>query len=206
MTLIAGPNGSGKSTTLDFLRRSGVETPNYFNADVIAQGLEGTPEEIARRSQQVVRDAREAAILSGRSLTYETVMSHPSHVDAIHRARQANFFVRLIFVTTDDPELNVRRVADRVAKGGHDVPDEKIRSRYRRIFDGQLLNAIIAADEALLFDTTFGDAAKKPVPHWVGHIMGFFVDRFDARGLTWAGQLERDMREAGGFVFPNDFS
>ena len=47
-------------------------------------------------------------------------------------AKQLDFEIRLIYVILNSPDLNVERVKTRVAKGGHDVSEEKIRARYQR--------------------------------------------------------------------------
>lgn len=201
LTVIAGPNGSGKTTALNFLRRAGVEVPTYWNADEVAKSLEGEPLEIAIRAQLIVREARDEAIKDRVPFSYESVMSHPSHVEAMRKARDAGFFVRLIFITTDDPALNVRRVAERVEQGGHDVPTETIVRRYGLIFRDTLLPAVQTADESFLFDTTYGQA-DAPEPAFVAHIQQFYVARFEAGKLTWATKLKADLRALGQYEMP----
>lgn len=75
--------------------------------------------------------------------SFETVMSHPSKLDIMRRAKK----VYLYFVSLQDPELNVLRVKTRVTQGGHDVDEEKIINRYARTMD-QLYDAIRIADSA----------------------------------------------------------
>lgn len=72
---------------------------------------------------------RQQLLLSGRSFSFETVMSHPSTVDFIRNASSRGFKVYLYFVSTASVAINVDRVKQRVAKGGHDVPEPKIRAR-----------------------------------------------------------------------------
>ena len=60
------------------------------------------------------------------------------------------------FVGIDDPLINVQRVANRVSKGGHGVPTEKIINRYNRTMK-MLFEAATTADEALIFDNTDSD-------------------------------------------------
>ncbi len=68
----------------------------------------------------------------GLSFSQETVFSHPSKIDALRKAREKGYRTYLYFVATASPEINVSRVANRLRCGGHDVPDEKIRSRFVR--------------------------------------------------------------------------
>ncbi len=67
-----------------------------------------------------------------RSMIFETVLSTDNKVDFIRRAKDTGFFVRTFFVSTASPKINASRIAQRVMKGGHDVPITKIISRYSR--------------------------------------------------------------------------
>lgn len=89
----------------------------------------------------------------GVSFTFETVMSSPAKVEFLCRARAQGFRTYLYFVATEDPEINVSRVAHRVSRGKHAVPREKIISRYYRSL--QLLpDAVTCADRAYVFDNS----------------------------------------------------
>lgn len=85
--------------------------------------------------------------------TFETVMSHPSKLDFMMKARAKGYKVYLYFVSLTDPSLNVQRVKSRVLQGGHDVPEEKIKERYKRTMDN-LLDAIQIADKSYIFDNS----------------------------------------------------
>jgi predicted ABC-type ATPase len=100
---------------------------------------------------------RREALGAGKSLTFETVMSSPDKVLFLRDARQRGFRTYLYYIATEDPEINVERVRNRVADGGHDVPEAKIRERYHRSI-GLLGEAVRAADRAWLFDSS-GDQA-----------------------------------------------
>jgi predicted ABC-type ATPase len=75
------------------------------------------------------------------TFTFETVMSHPSKVSLLKQARHAGYRTYLYYVATDDPAINVSRVANRVALGGHAVPEDKIVERYHRSL-GLLMDAL----------------------------------------------------------------
>lgn len=77
-----------------------------------------------REAQRQVQEAREAALASRRDYSFETVMSHPSHIDHLRRARAAGYTVTLIYVALDNPLINLDQVRNRVADGGHDVPPD----------------------------------------------------------------------------------
>jgi len=91
------------------------------------------------------------------SFTFETVMSAPDKIELLHTAQQLGYRTYLYYIATDDPEINITRVKQRVAAGGHDVPQDKITSRYQRSLK-QLPQAIKASNRAYIFDNS-GDAS-----------------------------------------------
>ena len=151
--MVAGPNGAGKTTLIRLLRLCDFEFGEYVNPDDIARDLEGSYDERARQAQIIADSRREACIEAKRSFSFETVMSHPSKVDILVRAKAAGFFVQLCFVGTDDPQTNIERVALRVAQGGHDVPTDRIAPRWNRTM-ALLGEAIKASDRSFLFDNS----------------------------------------------------
>jgi predicted ABC-type ATPase len=94
---------------------------------------------------------RSAGIKSGQSIGFETVFSDRRKLDEIDAAREQGYRSYLYFVSTGDPEVNVSRVRDRVLEGGHDVPVDKILSRYGRAM-ALLPSAIPHFDRVFLFD------------------------------------------------------
>ena len=164
------------------LKDIGVDLSDYANADDIAAELMGDAVTAGRDAQRIVVERRATALQSRKSFTYETVMSHHSHIEAMNLARENGFFVRLFFISTDDPAINVARVADRVAKGGHDVPIDRIVARYYRTLTETLFPAICAADETLVFDTTFDPSIG---PLRVAHIIGRFARLWPDHRIAW---------------------
>lgn len=182
--MIAGPNGSGKSTLIAHLRRAGIDFGEYLNADDIARGLEGEPADVARSAQVEVRERRQAALSENRSHSFETVMSHPSHIDHLRAAKAAGFTVMLYFVATDDPRINQGRVTNRVLHGGHDVPRNRIVSRYHRSL-ANLPAAIAVADGGIVFDNSRAGQPLTPLAEIrEGRIGREFVSR---RPKWWQG-------------------
>jgi predicted ABC-type ATPase len=189
--MVAGPNGSGKTTLTEWLRRQNVEFGEYINPDEIARELDGSYDARVLQAQAIADQRREACIEAKRSLSFETVMSHPSKVDILLRAKAAGFFIQVFFVGTDDPRTNVERVSNRVAQGGHDVPQDRIIARWHRTMK-LLHEAILAADQTFVFDNSAFDRIdisprlvfkssksadenpmryqlSPPVPDWVRH-------------------------------------
>jgi predicted ABC-type ATPase len=96
---------------------------------------------------------RRKALDGGRSLSFETVMSHPDKVAFLKEAQERGFRTYLYFIATEDPEINLQRVKNRVLSGGHDVPAEKVVERYHRSL--QLLGtALRYTHRAFVFDTS----------------------------------------------------
>lgn len=86
------------------------------------------------RIAQIIADYQRIKLLhSEQKFSFETVFSHEGKVALIEKAKAAGYKVYLYFVATEDPEINVYRVKQvRVKQNGHDVPEDKIRSRYYR--------------------------------------------------------------------------
>ena len=184
LLVIAGPNGAGKTTVTTRLRADhwseGVE---YLNPDDIARDRFGdwnSPEAVLQAARWA--EARREDLLGARAgIAFETVFSAPDKVDFIHRARQAGYFVRVFFIGTSDPRINASRVADRVIRGGHTVPIEKIVKRYERSL-ANLPLAIDLAHRVYVFDNSVDGVEARlcarirdgqlrkvygPLPNWV---------------------------------------
>ena len=85
--------------------------------------------------------------------TIETVLSDVRKLEYIHLAKKLGYRIYLYFVATKDVEINIRRVAQRVEQGGHDVPEDKVRKRYEKSLQN-LLETIKLCDRAYLFDNS----------------------------------------------------
>jgi predicted ABC-type ATPase len=99
----------------------------------------------------------EQLIESHISFSFETVMSHPRKIEVLEEALANGFRNYLYFVATEDPAINISRVQIRVREGGHDVPHEKIRSRYYRTLDS-LIAAIRVTNRAYIYDNSGAQA------------------------------------------------
>lgn len=85
--------------------------------------------------------------------SFETVMSHDSKLEFIKKASDLGYKTYMYFVSLEDPELNKKRVKARVQSNGHDVPEDKIVSRYYKTM-GLLYDALKLVDKAYLFDNS----------------------------------------------------
>ncbi len=161
LNLIVGPNGAGKSTL--YAKVIGPTTRlDFVNADEIAHAR-WPGEEVERSYDAAVLAAeeRDRRIADRRSFVAETVFSHESKLALIDQAR-ANGYVVILHVVIVPEELAVARVADRVQVGEHDVPEDKIRSRYHRLWP-LVVDAIGRVDEAHVYDNSTTAAALRRV-------------------------------------------
>lgn len=96
---------------------------------------------------------RHALLKSDQSFSFETVFSHPGKIEFIKKAVSRGCKFYLYFATVSSPEISIERVRQRVQEGGHDVPEDKIRTRYGRAME-QLLPAVRLAHRAYFFDNS----------------------------------------------------
>jgi predicted ABC-type ATPase len=163
LIIIAGPNGSGKtSVTKKFLHHEWAEGTTYINPDEVANEMFGDWNSIESilKAANYCAEWRERCINEKQSFVFETVMSSEDKIDFINRAKKAGFFIRLFFISTDSPTINASRIADRVMKGGHDVPITKIVSRYFKSIKN-CMKASMIVDRLYIYDNSIdGEDAR----------------------------------------------
>ena len=153
MFVIAGPDGAGKSTFYEAVLKPSVNAP-FINADIIQRDELKDPAVSAAYSAARIADARrDAALREQRSFITETTFSHPSKLELIDTAKAAGIRVATYHINVRSPELSVMRVATRVRRGGHDVPEDKIRERYERN-QALIKQAVLQSDRAYVYDNS----------------------------------------------------
>lgn len=131
--IIAGPNGAGKSTFAQEFLPNEASCPLFVNADLIAAGLSPfIPADAAVRAGRLMLEEIRRHARSGQSFAFETTLAGRGYVRLIPRWQAAGYWVHLIFLKLEHPDLAVERVATRVAQGGHDVPESVIRRRFTK--------------------------------------------------------------------------
>ncbi|PZP54850.1 MAG: hypothetical protein DI586_08650 [Micavibrio aeruginosavorus] len=132
MIIIAGPNGSGKTTVAaPFLKK--LKVKEFVNNDEIARGLSPfNYEEQALEAGRIYLRRLDNLIKIKESFAIETTLSGLSLVRQIAKAKSAGYEIRLYFITTLNVKVNISRVRNRVKQGGHNVPVEDIKRRYKR--------------------------------------------------------------------------
>lgn len=88
-----------------------------------------------------------------KSFTFETVMSSYDKIELLKLSKSLGYRNYLYYISTSDPSINVSRVNNRVSFKGHDVPEDKIISRYYRSL-GFLKEAVKLSDRAYIFDNS----------------------------------------------------
>lgn len=153
LQVFGGPNGSGKSTITSHHPPTGP----YVNADEIQQLLGCSALEAAQNAEKT----RETLLACGESFTIESVLSTDRNYDLMRRAREKGYQLRGLYILTKDPAINVRRVAHRVRLGQHDVPPDKIVTRYWRALK-KLPLFLSLCHRCLIFDNSLDRESGGP--------------------------------------------
>ena len=129
--IIAGPNGAGKTTASFNLLPDVLHCPNFVNADEIARGLSPfNPESVAIEAGRLMLKRISELLQRNESFSIETTLSTRSYFRLIEKAHTQGYEVTLLFFWLKSPEQAIERVAERVAKGGHNIPEDIIVRRY----------------------------------------------------------------------------
>jgi predicted ABC-type ATPase len=163
--MIAGPNGSGKSSLYGNTDIEAFDQSIWIiNPDLLTARIRQIEKlSLAEANLQAVIRIEawlEASIRAHQTIGVETVLSTEKYRRHVLAAKQNQFEFRLIYVVLESADLCVQRVRLRVKKGGHDVPEEKIRERWTRSI-GQLPWFLDQADQAIIFDNS--DAAPRRI-------------------------------------------
>ncbi len=165
LIIIAGPNGSGKtSVTQKFLHHEWSEGTLYINPDIVANEKYGdwNNQDAIIKAAQYCAELREHCLVEKKSFVFETVFSSIDKIDFLYRAKQAGFFIRIFFIATEHPSINASRIAKRVMDGGHDVPIQKIISRYyKSIANCRAISHVV--DRLYVYDNSIDDTNARPL-------------------------------------------
>lgn len=170
MWIVAGPNGSGKSTAYgrnDIAEFDGsvwIINPDLLTARLrVAEKLALADANLA--AVQRIEAWLNASIDVHQTIGVETVLSSPKYRPLVTKAKERGFEIRLIYVYVESVDLQLERIRIRVAKGGHDVPLDKVRDRRDRSIE-QLSWFFNAADYAWILDNSHSEpiyvAEKEP--------------------------------------------
>ena len=158
----AGTNGAGKSAIVgEFLAAKGGA---YFNPDLVAREFiqKGVPTEQANASAwKLGFNALQRAINNNEDFSFETTLGGNTIARELHQAIKAGLKICIWYVGLASPELHIARVRARVGRGGHEIPEAKIRERYPKSL-ANLVSFIGAATEVHVFDNSVESADGLP--------------------------------------------
>ena len=159
--IIAGCNGAGKTTASFTVLPEMLECREFVNADEIAAGLSPfNPEGVAIQAGRLMIERIIHLLKEGETFAFETTLATRSYVKLIQQAQKRGYFVTLLFFALSCPEQAVKRVAQRVSQGGHNIPTDVI---YRRFENGlsNLFNLYMpVCDYWTLYDNSICPARK----------------------------------------------
>jgi predicted ABC-type ATPase len=130
--ILAGPNGAGKTTFAKSFLPNEAACTTFINADLIAAGIAPfAPESAAIAAGRLMLDMVQKQVASGNSFALETTLSGKGYARMIPRWRAKGYVVELFFLSLPSADYAVERVAKRVEQGGHSIPEDVIRRRFK---------------------------------------------------------------------------
>ena len=129
--IICGCNGAGKTTASYTVLPEVLKCKEFVNADEIARGLSPfNPDNVAIEAGRLMLQRIEILLERDVTFSIETTLAAKSYINLVKRAQEKGYRVKVLFFWLNSPELAIRRVAERVAKGGHGIPEPVIMRRY----------------------------------------------------------------------------
>lgn len=150
-TIIGGVNGTGKSSLTGVLKTQTPDLGMIIDADRIAALAEVSPARGGRIALERIAGCLHRQI----SFTQETTLSGRKTERTAARAKELGYIVRLYYVGLDTPEECLARIANRVRRGGHDIPEDDVRRRFAGRWES-LSRVLPYCDEAHFFDNNNG--------------------------------------------------
>lgn len=155
--IISGCNGAGKTTASYSVLPQILQCREFVNADEIARGLSPfNPEGVAIEAGRLMLSRIQDLLSQNQSFSIETTLATRSYFNLVQQAHQQGYVVTLLYFWLSSPELAVQRVAERVSKGGHNIPTDVIHRRYYKGLDNffniymPIVDAWIIVDNSIL--------------------------------------------------------
>jgi predicted ABC-type ATPase len=150
-TIIAGVNGTGKTSLRGVLEGQNVNLGHIIDPDLIAKENNNDLIKAAKIAVNKIKDCLDKNI----SFTQETTLSGSTVLSTIKKARRQGYYVVLYYIGLNSAEESVVRIANRVRKGGHNIPEADVMRRYGRRFD-TLCAVVPYCDEINFYDNENG--------------------------------------------------
>lgn len=152
-TVIGGVNGVGKSSLTGVLRGLNSDLGIVVDTYSITARLGGDRIKGGKKAVEIIDDCLEKGV----NFTQETTLSGKKTLRTITRAKEKNYCVHLYYVGVNTAEESVFRIANRVKKGGHDIPERDVMRRFEKRFD-DLERVLPYCDKVYFYDNENGFA------------------------------------------------
>ena len=131
--VLGGINGAGKTTSARTILAETLRVMTFVNADVIAQGIAGfDPASANVAASRIMLERLHELAAQRADFAFETTMSGRLTANWLGTLRDSGYSVQQHYFWLESADLAIARVAHRVSRGGHHVPDETVRRRYRQ--------------------------------------------------------------------------
>lgn len=150
-TIIGGVNGVGKSSFTGVLARKTDDLGIIIDTDRINAEFGGDLIKGGKKAIKLIDDCLD----KGLSFTQETTLSGVRTLKTIRRAIERDYHIRLYYIGVGSCEESMLRIANRVRKGGHDIPSEDVKRRYEKRFN-DLAAVLPYCSEAEFWDNENG--------------------------------------------------
>ena len=153
--IIAGPNGAGKTTFAREFLPFYAHCPNFINSDLIAQGLAPfSPEKANIKAGKLVLEQIHDYAKQQIDFAFETTLSGKTYLRILKDFKKNGYKLHLFFLWIPNTKLAIARINRRVANGGHDVPAEDVKRRFKRSIYNLFNLYLPILDSWLLFNNT----------------------------------------------------
>ena len=158
--IIAGCNGAGKTTASFTILPEILDCKEFVNADEIAKGLSPfQPEKVSFEAGRIMLHRINELFELNQNFAFETTLATKSYKSKVIKAQKQGYTVTLLFFWLQNVELAIERVKTRVQEGGHNIPTEVIKRRYRNGIINLFDIYLPLVNEAMILDNSEG----KPV-------------------------------------------
>lgn len=130
--IVSGCNGAGKTTASYTLLPEMLECRQFVNSDEFAKGLSPfNPEGASIQASRFMLLRIRYLLQRKEDFGIETTLATRTLLKTVRMAQEAGYYVTVLYFWLNSPDLAVKRVKARVAAGGHNIPEDTIRRRYR---------------------------------------------------------------------------
>ena len=183
-TIIGGVNGVGKSSLTGVLAAESNNLGVIIDTDKITAALDGNKIKGGKTAIERINNC----LNMGVSFTQETTLSGIRTVKTIKRAIELDYYIRLYYVGVSTADESIKRIKNRVEKGGHDIPEQDVKRRYKKRFE-DLVNIIPYCNEVRFFDNENGFVEKAEykngelitksnnIPRWIKDLKQYFDNK-----------------------------